>query len=280
MNGCEDHPKVSCTSSIFIAYLVSIPVVIAARMAGVSGDVSISIMCGAIAALSPIVFMILRARHRREWMKKWQGPAYMYRRVPPAPAQVAGGFLVEDRGYLKRLLPGYRYQFADDPSGYFLTDFVLLGTWAAIMEFLEKHQEEMIENNSSIPTAGIYMTVKTYQPIKRYRTSGGLSIFTVQWLKDLLSSIVPVGNPVADFLINVGELDQALKSLHEYDADDGNQIPAFSPWIVFTITFSVLKSKGFHFIGKHSVDFGSIRHILKSGKKEDNLLMSINKNNT
>ena len=264
MTGLGDQPKASWTDAILIALLVSFPIAMAAQLAGASSDVCVCIFAGATAALFPVVFMILRARRRREWMKEWEGPAHMYRAVPRAPAQVAGDWLIEDRGYLQRLLPGYRYQFADDPSGYLLRDFVLLGTWAGIMEFLEKHQEQMIENNSSIPGAGIYIAVEPYRPIERYKVSGGSSVFVMQWLADLLSSLVPVRNPATDLVLNPGESIRALKQLREDDDDSANQKPGFSPWTVFAITFSVLdRDKGFHFIGDRSVDFGSIRQILE-----------------
>lgn len=131
------------------------------------------------------------------------------------------------------------------------------------MEFLDKHQEEMIENNSSVPTAGIYMAVKPYQPIRRYKTSGGSSS-TAKWLVELLSSfVVPVRNPVADLVLNVSELDQTLKSLHLNEGDRNRKLE-FSPWTVFAVTFSVSeRNKGSHFIGERSVDFGTIRRILK-----------------
>src|SRR5690242_14412469 len=103
-----------------MAFLVSIPIAIAARVAGASPDVRVGIVVVATAALSPMVFLRLRARRRRAWAKRWQGPARMYRVMPPAPAQVAGGILIVDRGYLQSMLPGARYQFADDPSGFLL----------------------------------------------------------------------------------------------------------------------------------------------------------------
>ena len=173
--------------------------------------------------------------------------------------------MFEENVRLQWLMPGYRYQFADDPSGYLMRDFVLRGTWAGIMEFLEEHQDQAIENNSSC--TGIYMAVEPvdpYKPVKRFKVSGGgTSVFVTESLRDFLSIIVPLRNPVVDLVINAGELDQKLKSLHEDDDDDGSQKPTVSPWAVFDVVFSMVPvNSGYHLIGERSVDFGSIRRIL------------------
>ena len=263
MTSSRGQPKTSWTNAISIAFLASLPILIVARRAGASDDVLAAILFGVTAALSPIVFMILRVRNRRKWMKKWQGPAHMYRVVPAAPMQAAGGFAIEDRGYLQGLIRGYKYIFADDPSGLLMRDFALLGTWAGIMEFLDQHAQQTIENRSQIPGAGIYMSVEPYEPIERYKYSRGVSYAVVKHLLESLSSFIPGRHPVVDLAENIGELNQTLKPLLEHDEDRGNQKPAYPPWTVLIVTFSLLEGdKGSHLIGEHSVDFGTVRRIL------------------
>lgn len=264
MTNKGDQQNASCFDAVFIAFMVSALISIAAFVAGVSSDYRYVIIFGSTAILSPIVFMILSARREREWLKKWQGPAHMYRAVPPTPTRVAGGVMVEDRGYLERLIPGYRYQFADEPSGRLLRDFVLLGTWDGIITFMENNRKRMIENNSSIPGAGIYMAIKSYRPKERYKTSHGRSTYILQVLVDLVSLFAPGGNQVTDLAETAGELNQAVKEIRGESTKEKKRPPKFSRRSVLAIHFSVLKrDKDYLFIADQSVDFGSIRRILE-----------------
>lgn len=167
-------PDATWGDALLLGFLAALPVAVAVWVAGVSPQARAGILVVAGAALSPVIFLALRIRRRRAWQKRWQGPALMYRSVPPAPVQVVADCLIEDRGSLRSMPPGARYQFADDPSGFLLGDLVLVGTRAGIMAFLAEQRERRIENRTSLPGAGIYMTVGPYRPAERFKVERGL----------------------------------------------------------------------------------------------------------
>ncbi|MBK5115460.1 MAG: hypothetical protein JJE23_00920 [Thermoleophilia bacterium] len=208
--------------------LVSLPVPIVCWVMGASPDARVGAFAAGIVAVYLVAFLWLRARRRREWAKEWQGPARMFRAMPPS-IHMVGDDWIQDRGHLRAIHPDAKYIF-DEPAldtALPLYDLVLLGARAGIMDFLDKHRKQAIENRRK-QYPGIYMQVKPYQPVaERYEVlTVSPSDAIMRRAGRHLAGWALGRNPATDLVGGVVDLSEALDPLLKADGDVGSQEPA------------------------------------------------------